>query len=372
MNNAPPIDILDSMVVTDPNRDLPLYVQVRKVMRQVIDEHFEDGQQFWTEQALIDRLSVSQITVRRALNDLAKDGFLTRRAAKGTIVRKATLLKTNDFRVAVFVPKHNSDILTNALENLADVCHERQQRMETHYTNKGQSVTESLALLEHPAETLRVILLGQPRAVAHEMIEVLTDRGYRAIAVETTIATDQTDYVGFDDKSGVELALDHLVNLGHRRITFLISEPDKVDDVILRRIAFEDAAKKAGLAISVHSCGTEFWSSSNEAAYQAMPAIWNQPVQPTAILTVSDAGAWAALKWFAEQGVKVPDQVSVMGFDDDRLSQYTHPSLTTLGRDRHALAAHALDVLSHPVSQRGKILMPPQIIVRASTGPVPA
>ncbi len=369
MNTAPPINILDSMTVTDPDREQPLYVQVRKAMRQVIDEHFEDGQQFWTEQALIDRLSVSQITVRRALNDLAKDGFLMRRAAKGTIVRKPTLAKTSDFRVAIFVPKHNSDILNNAVEHFSSLCDERKQRMQTYYTYKGQSVRDALSVIEHPAEVQRVILLGQPRAAAHEMLDLLAERGYRAIAVDTTIATDQSDYVGYDDVCGIDIALDHLVSLGHRRITFLISEPETADDVVVRRRAFEARTEMLGIDGMVHSCGTEFWESAHEAAYTAMPQLWGRSPKPTAILTVSDAGAWAALKWLGEQGIKVPGDVSVMGFDDDRLSRYTQPSLTTLGRDRRALATEALEVLSNPTPSKSKILIPPHIVTRDSTGP---
>ncbi|HEY3332215.1 MAG TPA: substrate-binding domain-containing protein [Capsulimonadaceae bacterium] len=370
MNTAPPINILDSLTVADRDRDLPLHVQVRRAMRQVIEEHFEDGQQFWTEQVLIERLNVSQITVRRALNDLAKDGFLLRRAAKGTVVRKNVLDHTTNFRVSIFVPKHNSDILNNVLEHVATLCRERKQRFQVYYTYKGQAVRDALASIEHPPRDERVILFGQPSIFAHEMLEVLAERGYRAIAVDTTIATEQTDYVGFDDSLGVKLALDHLMSLGHRRITLLVNEPDAADDIIVRRRAFEQLAAEAGIEWRVVSCGTDFFDNSHDAAYLAMPQVWAHDAKPTAVLTVSDAGAWAALKWFNENGVRVPEDVSVMGFDDDRLSRYTHPALTTLGCDRALMTWHALEVLSHPTSQHSKLLLPPHVVIRKSTGPI--
>jgi len=121
----------------------------------------------------------------------------------------------------------------------------------------------------------------------------------------------------------------------------------------------------------VVSSGTQAWDSSHDEAYRTMPQVWERANRPTAVLTASDAGAWAALKWFADNHVRVPDEVSVMGFDDDRLSPFTWPSLTTLGRDMNALALATMDVLSDPEIRKREVLLAPYLVERLSTAPPP-
>ncbi|MDR3710639.1 MAG: GntR family transcriptional regulator [Capsulimonadaceae bacterium] len=371
MTTPPSINLLDIRALPDRDRDIPLHVQVRRVIRNVIEDHFEDGQQFWTEQALSKRMEVSLITVRRALSDLASDGILVRRPAKGTFVRKPGKSCEGSFRVSLFVARHHSEILSAAVKSLAHVCHERKLRLQTYYTFKGQRISDALDGMEHGADQERVILLGQPRDMTLEMLDLLSDRGYRAISVDTTVATDRTDYVGFDERAGMEVALAHLTGLGHRRITLLVNEPENADSVVKRVEAFRDIASRQSLATEVVSSGTQFWESAHDAAYRSMPAVWKTGERPTAILTVSDAGAWAALKWLADNRVRVPDEVSVMGFDDDRLSPFTSPSLTTLGRDMGALAESAMDVISEPIAGRREVLLQPFLIERMSTAVPP-
>lgn len=367
MNPAPPIDILDSLVVADRDRDIPLHVQIRKAMRRVIDEHFEDGQQFWTEQALIERLNVSQITVRRALNDLAKDGLLVRRAAKGTIIRKPNIAEASELRVALFVARYTSEILNAAIENVARVCHERNLRFHVYYTFKGQTVSETLNQMEHGADAQRVMLLGLPTDLSLAMLDLLGERGYRALTLDTAAGSGRSDGVGFDDRAGIEIALSHLTSLGHRRITLLVNEPGESVTVIRRVEAFRELSAGMGIETEIVSCGAQFWESAHDKAYAAMPGVWQSDFKPTAILTVSDAGAWAVLKWLADHKIRVPDDVSVMGFDDDRLSAFTTPSLTTLGRNWHLLAERALDTLCAPKSSKQEILIRPHLIERMST-----
>jgi len=368
MLTTPPIELLDTLVTPDPASDTPLHAQVRRAMRRIIDEHFEDGQQFWTEQALVARMSVSQITIRRALNDLAKDGVLVRRTSKGSLVRKPK--PALDYRVGIFVPKYNSDILRNLLDHFAQACHDRGHRMQTFFTHKGQRASEAFSALEYTPEQQRVIMLGNPEPLTHGLVEVLANQGYRSVSVEATVPNRATDYVGVDDAEGIRIAMRHLMELGHRHITLLVNEPERAAAVVKRRLMFEQVAAELKLPATVISCGTQYWDNAHDTAYAAMPTVWNQEKRPTAVLTVSDAGAWAALKWFAEQEIPVPDEVSVMGFDNDRLSQFMRPALTTLGRDYGQIADKALEALARQSGEPVELLIPPFLIVRESTGAV--
>ncbi|MEO7714798.1 MAG: substrate-binding domain-containing protein, partial [Capsulimonas sp.] len=128
-----------------------------------------------------------------------------------------------------------------------------------------------------------------------------------------------------------------------------------------------------GLSGRVVSCGTRFWESAYDAAYEAMPRVWDVDAldQPTGILTVSDVGSWAALKWLAERNIRVPEDVSVMGYNDERPSRFTMPALTTMRFNAVEMVKSALQCLNLPKTELAEIWVHPHIVVRESTAPPP-
>jgi DNA-binding LacI/PurR family transcriptional regulator len=103
-----------------------------------------------------------------------------------------------------------------------------------------------------------------------------------------------------------------------------------------------------------------------------MPEIMAMKPRPTAIFAMSDPGAWVAIKWCAENDIKVPDQISVLGFSNDRPSQFTYPALTTIAHPVAKIAQCAIQLLSKPGPQRVTRMLTPELVLRESTGPAPA
>jgi DNA-binding LacI/PurR family transcriptional regulator len=106
----------------------------------------------------------------------------------------------------------------------------------------------------------------------------------------------------------------------------------------------------------------------------ALSALWNEPAEkPTALFTVSDAGAWAAMDWLYRQGLDVPGDVSVLGFENVPTSRFTRPALTTVAHPVAEIAARAIDALwSERYDPHRHELVEPHLVVRNSTGSVPA
>jgi len=95
----------------------------------------------------------------------------------------------------------------------------------------------------------------------------------------------------------------------------------------------------------------------------------------TLIVAGNDLIAISAIRWLSEQGVKVPDEISVTGFDNIRLSEFSHPPLTTLQIPRDRIGHLAFEMLT-PESAKGKppgreIVIDPEFVLRESTGPAP-
>jgi DNA-binding LacI/PurR family transcriptional regulator len=362
------LDILEFNQAATDDPSAKLHTRVRKVLRGAIQEHFEDGQRFWTENMLIEHLRVSQVTVRRALTELAQEGVLERRPS-GSFVRKAHLVGLTD--IGCFVPEYNSEFLNELLENLASLCREQNRVFRVHHTHRGENLNDIRRYLEAGPRQERFVLLGAQPLANRTLWDALDDRGYRAVCIDTPAEGRPANLVAVDNEAGIRLALQHLRDLGHRRIVFLANEPEIHPNVVARREAFLKlrAAWRLDEAVFL-SCGNEAWKDCHQAAYRTMPELWQH--QPTAIMTASDQGAWAAMSWLAERKIEVPSQVSIIGFDNVRHSQFTFPPLSSIAHPNEAMVRWAIQLLDHPASQPQELRLEPTLVLRRSTAPVAA
>ncbi|MEW1913490.1 LacI family DNA-binding transcriptional regulator [Kitasatospora sp. NPDC085895] len=169
-----------------------------------------------------------------------------------------------------------------------------------------------------------------------------------------------------DDREAMVSIVDYLAALGHRRIAHLAGLP--AFQHTRRRIrAVRDCARRLGLTEAV-SLPTDFSDAEGAAATRALLA---RRQRPTAIIYDSDVMAVAGLRVAAEMGVAVPDDLSVVSFDDSALARIVHPSLTALSRDTFALgeqvARELLAVIVDPSAARDVQNPTPRLTVREST-----
>jgi len=339
----------------------PLYRQLKGALTEVIDRHFEDGQSFWSEMMLMQQFGVARGTVRQALAELEKDGLIVRAATRGTFVRKAGVTS-----VGVFCTYLQSDMLQELCQSVAAQCLARRMHLEQYYARDDETPEEIERRLERLPKSSGIILAGPGSGKYSHLVESLTQRGFRVVALTDEVDAEGSSSVRTNDDAATVLAMDHLTELGHRDIVFLVNEPSERLPVRQKILDFRQYAAAKGLTgARVHDCYTPDGASSFEAALAAIPQIMAQSPAPTA----SDPGAWAVLRWCAQQGVVVPGQLSVLGYEGVRQSRFTHPPLTSVAHDFDRLARTALDLLL--LHEPRQVTVPPRIALGQSTGPVP-
>ncbi|WP_104434657.1 LacI family DNA-binding transcriptional regulator [Kineococcus xinjiangensis] len=169
-----------------------------------------------------------------------------------------------------------------------------------------------------------------------------------------------------DDAAAMDLAVSHLAGLGHRRIG-LATGPERFRPVQRRTAAFEPAVRRhLGEGAEAHVEHTIF---SVEGGVAAAHRLLDRGV--TAIACGSDLMALGAIRAVRDRGLRVPEDVSVVGSDDSSLMAFTDPPLTTIRQSVQAIgdaAVRALvdEILGHP-TPRGEFLFRPELIVRSST-----
>lgn len=365
----PTTDLLREIVL-DTRRDLPLHAQLRLSLERLIEEHFEDQSRFYSESQLIDNLKVSQGTVRRALADLAQRGILEKRRARCTIVCKQST--TAELRnLAVFLPDYTSQHVATWLGHLNAECLNRGIRMQPIYTHRGERLLKAYNNLNFSSHEGGVVLLeNSPRATV-ELASALGDKGYECVIVGTVLKGFPGKFVGGNNASLVQRGLEHLAELGHRRVTLLINEPEEKESVQERITAFKDWTPPAGVdwvGRIAHS-GSHLWDDAYVAAQKAMEKVDLAAADaPTAIFAISDVGALGALKWLQQHGHRVPEDFSVMGIGGIDLAAMVHPTITTLAVPLDELIANVFRLLIEKGGPR-TLVSEPRLVPRESTAP---
>ncbi len=174
-------------------------------------------------------------------------------------------------------------------------------------------------------------------------------------------------YIGTNNQEGMELAVKYLKSLGHTKIGYLSYE---LRSYIYQRryYAFSQAMAENGLVFDVSLCGSAHHIS--ECLTQHLPKLLEQGC--TAIVCSHDVLAHSVMVHCKELGLRVPEDVSILGFDDIQLCRYTIPPLTTIRQDRMNLGKSALYALTSQMNHVcvSSLLLHAELIVRGSCAPV--
>jgi DNA-binding LacI/PurR family transcriptional regulator len=171
-------------------------------------------------------------------------------------------------------------------------------------------------------------------------------------------------------KRGIEKVVDYLHSLGHRRLGF-VGHHAVLGPINERMKAVHDAVARIP-SLEVRTAAD---ADTLEGGRQATRALLATGSNPTAIICVNDITAVGALRELRERGIRVPQDVSVTGFDNVQLSEFCYPALTTVhiprARIGHIISDHLLAKTGGETAD-AEIIIDPDFVVRDSTGPVPA
>lgn len=220
---------------------------------------------------------------------------------------------------------------------------------------------------------VRNMILVPPMCDSSELHGLLHERGIDYVLISPSSPVSGALSIAMDDRSASKEMTEHLIQLGHKSIGHIGGHPDHVV-TILRRVGFEEAMAKAGLARPE----TMFIESGRfrfRASLECADRMLSQRNRPTAIFAANDEMASAVIMAANRRGLRVPDDLSVAGFDDAPIASIVWPDLTTIAQPFEEIGRTAVRVLcekrpsSREISET--IILPHQLVVRASTAPAP-
>ena len=318
---------------------------------------------------------VSTATVSRVLNgvDVVRPGTRAR-------VMKAVLeLKYHPnlhARSLAGVPSKTLGVIVSNLENpfFLDVY----RSLEVDCRNNGYEVL--VANTDYRAEQLVAsvrLMIGRRVAglavIVSEMegalIQELTESQIPAVFYDVGPSTPNIMNIRVNYKSGVARMVAHLAGLGHRRFAF-IGHHSGLGPINERYSAVREAVGLLSPDAELHAIAG---NDSLEGGRQAARSLLESGYAPTAMVCVNDLMAVGAMRELRECGLRVPEDVSVTGFDNIRLSEFCCPPLTTVHIPRDRIGHLLFSILApgtQPANPAGAdIIIEPDLVVRESSGP---
>jgi DNA-binding LacI/PurR family transcriptional regulator len=216
---------------------------------------------------------------------------------------------------------------------------------------------EGLILLGPQASESRLAALGQQLPV---------------VVVARHVRDSSIHVVRTADDEGARQAVEHLASLGHQDIVHV--DGGRAPGAAERRRGYRTAMRQHGLA--EHARIVRGGLAEEAGAAAARNLLDTSQSLPSAVVAFNDRCAVGLLDTFIRAGIAVPADVSVVGFDDDRLSRLSHINLTTVGQDATRLSKLAVDAavarLEGNVGGNRDVVIAPHLVVRGTTGRVPA
>jgi DNA-binding LacI/PurR family transcriptional regulator len=269
--------------------------------------------------------------------------------------------------VGVMLSDLHNTFFADVLDGLAGRAAERGYKALVNTGNRAAAgeaeAIETLLELRTDGLILAAPLLESARIVD-------ATRFVPVVLVARTITSPKVDSVTNDDAAGAALAVEHLIELGHRRIAHIDGGPGAGAQA--RRRGFARTMRSHGLAGEARTVRGEY---TEEGGARGVEALLASGPRPTAIVAANDLCAIGALDALTRRGLRVPQDISLVGYDNTALAGLRHIDLTTIDQPRHAMGRTAADLLLERLERRRttprRVVMAPTLVVRGTTAPPP-
>ncbi|XID90165.1 GntR family transcriptional regulator [Paenibacillaceae bacterium WGS1546] len=370
------------------DRNVPLYqVMVDELKAKIRNGEYSKDQALPNQSQLAGLYNTSEITSRRALSELVNEGYVYRVRGKGTFVRsdgsgnagqaRNETEKPEAVHEVLFVYQNLSvDALNHRyfgemLDTMKEVCELHGVRFYL------WAVDERYELPERSGAAYA--LLTPPGDFDERRLAAWRDQGKRIVTVHFYYPHLGIPYVVADNLTGGYLATQHLLSLGHRSTGIIMTGRSIVDlnqEFSLRLQGYKLAIEQRGISFDPESvCFLDGRNETPEMGYEGFKFLFRRGRKPpTAVFATSDMKALGALKAAQDMGLDVPGDVSLIGYDDMRISSLTYPHLTTVNQNTGRIGRRSVEILLRDWSADRNALVKdeivPRLVVRQSTGPV--
>ncbi len=276
-----------------------------------------------------------------------------------------TMVRQRSYVVGVMVSNLHNPFFADVIDGIDMAVTEAGYRA---ILTTGNRVPEREHLAISTLLEMRVdgIVLASPVVARKHAVEA--SQAVPTVIVGKTTRAPTIDSVTNDDRLGGEMVVDHLVELGHRRIAHI--DGGLGAGARPRRTGYTRAMRRHGLESEIRSVRGSF---AEEGGGTGMRALLAESLVPTAVFVANDLAAIGVLEVLNGEGLDVPGDISVVGYDNTALAAGHRSGLTTVDQPRHDMGRMAAELILERISTDRAtvrhVVLSPKLVARESTGP---
>lgn len=360
------------------NKSTVYYKEVQADIKNKINKgDFKAGNKIPSERELCDHYSVSRTTIRKAIDNLVSQSYLKKEPGKGTFVLDRNIKTNFDENLTgniLFVRCIHSDHKNNNSTGNDIFYPELLIGIEEYMSTEGyhciyKTINETTIQQEKIEQLISKVegVIWGGELYNKEFLDHLLDIKIPLVFVSPSFQVENTDSVNIDDFNGAKKAVDYLIKNNHRKIAFIAGD-NKSHPSQEREKGYTEALKSEKIKVNnelVIANGWEF-----EDGYQAFKELINKKLKFTSIFAASDSLALGAMSAAKDMGYNIPEDLSIIGFDDVALSNQVKPNLTTMHVMKKEMGETAAKLLFELISDQRSypvnVVLPVSLVERNS------
>ncbi|KGJ90433.1 LacI family DNA-binding transcriptional regulator [Colwellia psychrerythraea] len=325
---------------------------------------------------------VSIKTVSRVINNETSVRQLTREKVQQAVdelkyqpnLSARNLAGTKSYSIAYIYDNPNAYYIIDMQEGILSACKQQGFELLIHpCDSKSQGVTEEVVNMVKQAR-IAGLILTPPLSEMPEFVQSMVDLDVKVVRIMSgdVAPDDLSPCVMVNDRDAAQTITQHLIDLGHTNIAFIAGDAEHMS-TIERYKGYRRALKASNIAFNKDLVieGEYSFDSGVSGAKQLMVEQSNKHVRPTAIFSCNDEIAAGALFAARLMNISIPEQLSIVGFENSPFSRQTWPKLTTADQPNNQIAEDAANLLISQIrKQKNPITISqyvPKLIVRDST-----
>jgi DNA-binding LacI/PurR family transcriptional regulator len=363
-------------VPLDLHNSAPLYLQiVDDIKSKVASKQLKAGDQLGSHAELASTYKVSLITVKKALATLINEGIVFSRVGKGTYVARPTAEteERGQQTIGLVLRDIRSPFFSRIMHSVEDAAYELGYHvLLSNSSGKAEKEEAQIARFRKFGVNGMIIASMSHRYSATPTVRKLLHEGFPFVMV-SYIADEDIPFVGSDHELGGYMATEYLAKQGYQKIGYINGEEGNlVGD--LRRKGYERALRarhrRVDKRLVYHLRMRGEWHDY-ESGYEIGKRFRKMEVKPDAFFVYNDLSALGFMDAILAQGLKIPDDVAVVGFDDIERGEYASVPLTTVRQPTALIGKEAMSLLVR--FMEGKLIAPrkvikPELVLRESCG----
>ncbi|GAA3407026.1 GntR family transcriptional regulator [Paenibacillus hodogayensis] len=368
---------------------IPLYSQIRSyILEQIQRDQWRANDQLPTEAVLADQFEVSRFTIKKALSELVEEGLVYRVQGKGTFIAPAVteqrdvpgeeeqpgapLLKLVMFIAPSVSGSLTARIMAGAEEQLSERGYQIVYRSSLNNRERERGILQECVRMG-----IKGILIFpvDGESYSEELLRLSLNK-FPVVVIDRYLRGVETNCVCSDHAGGAYEAVTYLIEQGHSEIAYVSVHGKTTTSLEDRLNGYERALMKHQIPIDYQRCLYELMAGREQdgatpETKTVVRSFLERNRSVTAVFAATVASGLAVLGAAEELGIRVPEQLSVIIFDDYEFSAFSRVPPTCVVQQEHEIGTEAakllLSVMSNPLQERKKVLLPTRLVLRQST-----